>query len=199
MIAQAGGAFTLKIRHERRECGCYSLGASDDAMWGWFYKDVLTHEIETTVAPFAIRESLVTNAEYVAFVRASGYWPADAARFLEHLPGLVVPPELADHPVTFVSLDDARAFAAWEGHRLPTEAEWQLAGLSSSPWELTESEHFDGHTRFVLLRGGSPLPERNSEWLPERGARPIDSHAKYILIFDGLDRAETISFRTVRG
>ena len=30
-------------------------------------------------------------------------------------------------PVTFVDLDDARAYAAWVGARLPTEFEWQLA------------------------------------------------------------------------
>jgi hypothetical protein len=190
---EGGSPFTMTIRHERRECGC--IGHE----WGWFYKDVVTHEIETNVAPVTMRERPVTNAEYVAFVRASGYVPKDPARFLAHLPpDLSVPDQLADRPVTFVSLDDARAFAAWEGSRLPTEAEWQHAGLSAPEWELTDSEHFDGHTRFVFLRGGSPLPERDSEWLPERGVRPIDSHAKYILLADGVDRASTITFRTVR-
>jgi hypothetical protein len=205
----------MTIRHERRECGCYPLGASDETMWGWFYKDVVTHAIEATVAPFSIRSTAVTNAEYVAFVEASGYRPTDDARFLAHLPRgpegallAIVPDALASLPVTHVSLADARAFAAWAGERLPTEAEWQwaaeragseLTGLSGGAWELTESEHEDGHTRFVMLRGGSPLPERESEWLPERGLRPHDTHAKYILLSDGLDRSETISFRTVSG
>jgi hypothetical protein len=72
-----------------------------------------------------------------------------------------------------------------------------VMGLSGNTWELTDSELTDGHTRFVMLRGGVYLPPGESEWLVARGPHPNDHHAKYVLLDDALDRSATVSFRTV--
>jgi formylglycine-generating enzyme required for sulfatase activity len=143
-VAVPGGDFEMRVEHRRRESGCYSQGADANALWGDDFHDTITHKIPSHVEPFAIGATAVTNAEYLRFVRASGYRPRDPARFLLQIPRLAdgslpatAPTALAELPVTYVSLQDARAYARWAGARLPTEAEWQWAAEGagrSNPW-----------------------------------------------------------------
>src|SRR3970282_1128184 len=58
-----------------------------------------------------------THAAYRVFVEAAGHlWPELWER-------RGYPADRADHPVVTVSFEDAQAYAAWRGARLPTEAQ----------------------------------------------------------------------------
>jgi formylglycine-generating enzyme required for sulfatase activity len=81
---------------------------------------------------FELARTPVTNAEYESFVAETGaapppHWPAPR-----------------DHPVTFVDWDEAAAFCAWAGGRLPSEAEWEKAARGTDartyPWGNEEDE-----------------------------------------------------------
>ena len=101
-----------------------------------------------------------------------------------------------------LDLSEARAHAASVGARLPTEDEWQLAAEAgvldlSGPrvWNWTESEHSDGRTRFVILKGGSDWKAEGSDWYVDGGPQEPAYSLKLLLVGGGLARSERIGFR----
>ncbi|MEI8060630.1 MAG: SUMF1/EgtB/PvdO family nonheme iron enzyme, partial [Ferruginibacter sp.] len=83
----------------------------------------------------------VTNAAFKIFIDATGYLPADTNNFLKHWINKKLKSSEENFPVVYVSYEDAKAYAAWAGKRLPSEAEWQYAAQTEDerlwPWGNT--------------------------------------------------------------
>ena len=107
----------------------------------YFLAEYPAHECST--GDFYIDRYQVTNIQYLRFVLETDYI-SRVSEFLAHLPEEVrtgktqIPSNIADHPVVYVSFEDAVAFCDWVQKRLPTEIEWELAarGLDGReyPW-----------------------------------------------------------------
>ncbi len=105
---------------------------------------------QTYLQAYKLADRLVTNGEYLEFIRAGGYqqarywlaegwamvtsqqWQAplyweqiDGQWWVMTLGGLL--PMDEHEPVCHVSFYEADAYATWRGYRLPTEAEWEIA------------------------------------------------------------------------
>jgi formylglycine-generating enzyme required for sulfatase activity len=92
----------------------------------WHQPVTMTKQVNT--GRFAIDETPVTNLQFKAFLDATNYQPRMKDCFLKHWINGQIPSGKEDHPVVYVCLDDARAYAQWAGKRLPSEEEWQIAG-----------------------------------------------------------------------
>jgi ergothioneine biosynthesis protein EgtB len=137
---------------------------------------------------FRIRKSLVTNGEFLEFMKDKGYqrydlWLSDGWAWVNEnkvkaplywhnvdrkwhrysLAGLEV--VNVDEPVTHISFYEAAAFAEWSGLRLPTEFEWEAAsGLLNwgQRWEHTNSAYLP-YPRYQKPSG--PVGEYNGKFM----------------------------------
>lgn len=129
------------------EGGVCEIGASGKH----FCFDNETPRHRTLAEPYALADRLVTNGEFLEFVRDGGYrraefWLSDGWSTVSQegwtrpiywsetldaeftLSGLQ--PLEPTVPVSHISYYEADAFARWAGARLPTEAEWELVAAS---------------------------------------------------------------------
>jgi len=139
MVRISGGRFTLHSVFRLRECGAYeSVHTHFSGGSGPRLHESITFEREVTLAPYAVDLTPVTNRQFAEFLKHSGYRPPQPASFLKHWGPDGPPAALEDHPVVYLDLADARAYARWAGKRLPTEEEWQYAAQGPEgrayPW-----------------------------------------------------------------
>ena len=129
----------MTFRFRQRECGFYPIGDFVDYSYSQARNDTTTGSVTVKLSPFAMDETVVTNGQFAQFLKASRYQPKHRENFLRHWVNNAPPAGQENHPVVWVALEDARAYAKWAGKRLPTEAEWQWAaqnGPSANryPW-----------------------------------------------------------------
>lgn len=184
-VAVPAGTHDLEVLWRRRETGLYGEAPYVEE---WKPLPPRLHDdrwiavrAELGAAAVALRE--VSVAE----------WNADCARA-----ALAPRDGQADAPVSGVDLDEARAFAAALGARLPTDHEWQIAGAmlerrSPRVWNWTESEMTDGITRRVILKGGSERAMTGSDWYADGGEQPPERSLAWLRT--GIDRSPAIGFR----
>jgi formylglycine-generating enzyme required for sulfatase activity len=135
MIKIPAADFNFKVNGIEIE-GFNDIGV--DVQYPWENSPRRYHEHPMHLDSFYIDQYPVTNAEYKKFVDAGTYHPKDTLNYLHDWKDGMYPSGWADKPVTWVSLEDARAYAAWAGKRLPHEWEWQYAAQGTDgrlyPW-----------------------------------------------------------------
>jgi formylglycine-generating enzyme required for sulfatase activity len=135
MVKVPGGDYVFKVEGVEIE-GSDDIGI--DVQYPWEDAPRRFHEHRMKIEPFFMDKYPVTNADFKTFLDASQYRPADTLNFLRDWHDGAYPNGWANKPVTWVSIEDARAYANWAGKRLPHEWEWQFAAQGQDgrlyPW-----------------------------------------------------------------
>ncbi|WP_229219464.1 SUMF1/EgtB/PvdO family nonheme iron enzyme [Duganella sp. BJB1802] len=109
-----------------------------DVQYPWEDSPRRGHFRHMRLDAFHIDRYPVSNLDFKRFIDSAGYRPADAHNFLRHWQGGAPRPAEANSPVTWVSIEDARAYCRAAGKRLPHEWEWQFAAQGNDgrlyPW-----------------------------------------------------------------
>ena len=147
-----------------------------DVQYPWEDSARRYHAHSMQMKAFWIDKYPVTNAQFKKFLDATHYRPEDGLNFLHDWQNGTYPRGWENRPVTWVSLEDARAYAAWAGKRLPHEWEWQYAAQGTDhrlyPW----GNSWDANA--------VPVPDKSRTM---RGPDAVDAHPSGASPFGVLD------------
>lgn len=113
------------------QAGTVTRGTPPDEPFAW---DNERPSQVVEVEAFDIDAHNVTNAQYLAYMRATGaagppFWERDGDRWFWR--GMFERVPLPDAWPVYVTWDEAHAYARWAGGRLPTEAEFHRAAFGT--------------------------------------------------------------------
>jgi formylglycine-generating enzyme required for sulfatase activity len=138
-----------------------------DVQYPWEDSPRRFHLHPMNIDSFYIDKYPVTNEQFKKFIDASHYHPKDDMNFLRDWKGGNYAAGWENKPVTWVSMEDARAYASWAGKRLPHEWEWQYAAQGTDrrlyPW----GNEWDA--------SAVPVPDKSRVM---RSPDPVDAHPK---------------------
>jgi len=97
---------------------------------------------EVDLSAFEVDKFEVSNADFGQFVEATGY-QTDAEKEGRSKNWRNAAEGKDNHPVVYVSWNDAVAYCEWVGKRLPTEAEWEKAGRGTKGWMYPWGDEWD--------------------------------------------------------
>lgn len=150
-------------------------------------EDGVPHErpvFKARVKSFFMDTSPVTVGDFREFIQATGYvteaesfgnaalfnvgtrqWELRDGAYWEWPMGPDGAPAPEDHPVTQVSWNDAVAYAAWAGKRLPTEIEWEHAARLGSDGQYAWGDSLvkDGQHKANVWNGRFPAFNTNED------------------------------------
>jgi len=198
MVRIPAGEFEFKVHGTEIE-GENWVGL--DVQYPWEDSPQRWHHHTMKLAAFEIDKYPVTNAEFKKFLDASHYEPADAHNFLRDWQDGAPRAGWENKPVTWVSLEDARAYAKWAGKRLPHEWEWQYAAQGTDgrkyPWgsrwndsavpkvdkgrELTGPDEVTSHVAGASPFGVMDLTGNVWQWTDEF----VDEHTRSAVLRGG--------------
>jgi formylglycine-generating enzyme required for sulfatase activity len=92
---------------------------------------------EVDLPAFLIDQYEVTNLQYKQFIDATG------RKSPSHFRSRTYPEGKVDHPVAYVSWNDAHAYCEWAGKRLPTDIEWEKAARGTDTRDYPWGDQFD--------------------------------------------------------